>query len=439
MSSQIRLFASAGMIYSFYSRMDFAANFPNALTWAFLAALAASTATRLWLAQRQMRHVRANRNAVPGTFADAIPLASHQKAADYTVAKSRLGMIDVLVSAALALLLTLGGLLQVFSDLWALALEPGGVAHGTALLLTVFLFQGVAGLPLALYRTFVVEERFGFNRMTLRLFLADLVKHALVGLALGAPLLLAVLWLMGRSGELWWLYTWALWVLYSLLMMVVYPALIMPLFNKFTPLTQGDLATRVSDLLQRTGFRSSGLFIMDGSRRSSHGNAFFTGFGGAKRIVLFDTLVNRLQPPEVEAVLAHELGHYKLHHIAKAMALTIALSFAVLLLLGWIAAQDWFYAGLGVAAPSDAAALVLFFLVLPEFLFFLQPLTSLYSRKREYEADAYARRHADGAELVSALVKLYQDNAATLTPDPLHSAFYDSHPPAALRIARLRA
>jgi STE24 endopeptidase len=418
--------------------MDSAAAFPNALTWAFLAALGAATATRLWLAQRQVRHVRANRGAVPRTFADTIPLPSHQKAADYTVAKSRLGMVDVLVGAALALLLTVGGLIQAFSDLWALALAPGGVAHGTALLLSVFLFQGLAGLPTTLYRTFVVEERFGFNRMTLRLFVADLVKHALVGLALGVPLLLAVLWLMGRAGELWWLYTWAVWVLYSLLMMLVYPALIMPLFNKFTPLTEGELAGRVSDLLRRTGFRSSGLFVMDGSKRSSHGNAFFTGFGGAKRIVLFDTLVHRLQPPEVEAVLAHELGHYKLHHIAKAMALTLTLSFAVLVLLGELSDQPWFYAGLGVTTPSDAAALLLFFLVLPEFLFYLQPFTSLYSRKREYEADAYARRHADADELVKALVKLYQDNAATLTPDPLHSAFYDSHPPAALRIARLR-
>lgn len=410
----------------------------NALTWAFVAALGAATATRLWLAQRQVRHVRGHRDAVPATFEEAIPLASHQKAADYTVAKSRVGMVDVLVGAAVTLLLTLGGLIQAFSDLWALALQAGGVAHGTALLLGVFLFQALAGLPTTLYRTFVVEERFGFNRMTPRLFVADLVKHTLVGLALGVPLLLAVLWLMGRAGELWWLYTWAVWVAYSLLMMVVYPALIMPLFNKFTPLAEGELAARVDELLARTGFRSSGLFIMDGSKRSSHGNAFFTGFGGAKRIVLFDTLVNRLQPPEVEAVLAHELGHYKLHHIAKAMALTLSLSFAVLFLLGQLADQEWFYAGLGVATPSDAAALLLFFLVLPEFLFFLQPLTSLYSRKREYEADAYARRHASADELVKALVKLYQDNAATLTPDPLHSAFYDSHPPAALRISRLR-
>jgi STE24 endopeptidase len=411
----------------------------NALTWAFLAALAAATATRLWLAVRQMQHVRAHRGAVPATFAEAIPLPSHQKAADYTVAKARLGTIDVLIGAALVLWLTLGGLIEGLSRLWGNWLAAGSVLHGTALLLTIFLVQALAGLPLTLYRTFVVEERFGFNRMTAPLFLADLVKHTLVGLALGTPLLLAVLWLMGRAGPYWWLYTWVVWVGYSLLMMLVYPAFILPLFNKFTPLQDGELRARVAELLARTGFKSSGLYIMDGSRRSSHGNAFFTGFGGAKRIVLFDTLVSRLQPPEVEAVLAHELGHYKLHHIAKSMALTIGLSFALLFVLGQLIGQDGFYRGLGVTTPSDAAALALFFLVLPEFLFFLHPVTSLYSRKREYEADAYARLHASADELVKALVKLYQDNAATLTPDPLHSAFYDSHPPAAMRIARLRA
>jgi STE24 endopeptidase len=410
----------------------------NALTIVFLAALAAATATRLWLSQRQMRHVRAHRDAVPGTFADAIPLSAHQKAADYTVSKARLGMLDVLLSAGLAVWLTLGGLLQWISELWGRWLEPGSVLHGTALLLTVFFVQAAIGLPTTVYRTFVVEERFGFNRMTPRLFIADLVKHTLVGLALGVPLLLAVLWLMGRMGEHWWLYVWLVWIAYFLLMMMIYPALILPLFNKFTPIVEGELAARVSALLERTGFKSSGLYMMDGSKRSSHGNAFFTGFGAAKRIVLFDTLVNRLQPPEVEAVLAHELGHYKLHHIAKGMALSFAVSFAVLFALGQLIDKPWFYEGLGVSTPSNAAALALFFLVLPEFLFFLNPLTSLYSRKREFEADAYATSHANSDELVAALVKLYQDNAATLTPDPLHSAFYDSHPPAATRIARLR-
>lgn len=411
----------------------------NAFTWAFLAALATATLARLWLSGRQMRHVRAHRDAVPGTFAESIPLSAHQKAADYTIAKSRLGMLDILIGAAIVLLMTLGGLIQWLSGLWGRWLEAGSVAHGTALLLTLFAVQAAAGLPTTLYRTFVIEERFGFNRMTLRLFLADLARHALVGLALGVPLLLAVLWLMGRAGAHWWLYAWVLWVAYSLLMMMIYPAFIMPIFNKFTPLREGELAERVGALLARTGFRSSGLYMMDGSKRSSHGNAFFTGFGAAKRIVLFDTLVNRLRPPEVEAVLAHELGHYKLHHIVKGMALTIAVSFVLLFVLGLLVSELWFYRGLGVASESNAAALALFLVALPEFLFFLHPLTSLYSRKREFEADRYATRHAEADELVKALVKLYEDNAATLTPDPLHSAFYDSHPPAAIRIARLRA
>jgi STE24 endopeptidase len=411
---------------------------PNALTWLFLLVLASASAARLWLAQRQVRHVHAHRGAVPQTFAAAIPLEAHQKAADYTVAKARLGMLEDALGAALTLVLTLGGLIQWISDLWGRWLEAGGLLHGSALLLTVFLVQAALGLPATLYRTFVIEERFGFNRMTLRLFIADLVKHTLVGLALGVPLLVVVLWLMGRAGPHWWLYVWAVWVGYSLLMMMVYPAFILPLFNKFTPVTEGELAARIAALLSRTGFKSSGLYMMDGSRRSSHGNAFFTGFGAAKRIVLFDTLVNRLQPPEVEAVLAHELGHYKLHHIAKGLALTMGLSFAVLLVLGQVIDRSWFYEGLGVTTPGNAAALALFFLALPEFLFFLHPLTSLYSRSREFEADAYAVSHADSSELVKALVKLYHDNAATLTPDPVHSAFYDSHPPAATRIARLR-
>ena len=410
----------------------------NTLTWLFLAALVAASATRLWLAARQIHHVRAHRDAVPPTFAEAIGLSAHQKAADYTVAKTRLGMVDVLVSAALLLVLTLGGGIQALSELWARVFEHGSVAHGTALLVTIFFVQGVVALPLTIVRTFGVEARFGFNRMTPRLFVVDLVKHTLVGLALGVPLLLAVLWLMGRMGTWWWLYVWAVWFGFSMLMMVVYPAFIMPLFNKFTPLTEGELAERVKAVLSRCGFKSSGLFVMDGSKRSSHGNAFFTGFGAAKRIVLFDTLVSRLRPPEVEAVLAHELGHYRLHHIAKGMALTAGVSLAVLFVLGQLIDKAWFYEGLGVSSASNAAALALFLMVLPEFLFFVQPLTSLYSRKREFEADAYAVDHAAPGDLVQALVKLYQDNAATLTPDPLHSAFYDSHPPAAARIARLR-
>ena len=410
----------------------------NAFSWLFIAALALTTLTRLWLAQRQMRHVRAHREAVPATFAAEIPLAAHQKAADYTVAKAKLGMLDLLLGAAVLLAFTLGGGIERLSGLWARAFEAGSLAHGTALILSVVLLQALIGLPLAVYRTFGVEQRFGFNNMTPRLFVTDLAKQAVLAVLLGVPLLLAVLWLMARMGAAWWLYVWLVWTVFSLVLMMVYPAYILPLFNKFTPLADGELARRVAHLLERTGFRSRGLFVMDGSKRSSHGNAFFAGLGAGKRIVLFDTLVSRLAPSEVEAVLAHELGHYKLHHIAKALALSAAVSLAGLWILGQLIHQPWFYAGLGVRTASTAAALLLFLMVAPEFTFFLHPLTSRYSRRREFEADAYATRHAQADDLVAALVKLYKDNAATLTPDPLHSAFYDSHPPAAARIARLR-
>jgi STE24 endopeptidase len=410
----------------------------SAFTWVFLAVLAAATLTRLWLAYRQIAHVRAHRDAVPGLFAEAIPLAAHQKAADYTVAKSRLGIVDTLLDAAILLALTLGGVLQWLSDLWERAFAASSLWHGTALILAVFAIRGALGLPLSLYRIFVVEERFGFNRMTWKLYLTDLVKQVIVGAVLGIPLLLVVLWLMHAAGSLWWLYAWAVLVAYSLFLQMIYPAVVMPLFNKFSPLSDPVLARRVEDLLRRTGFRSRGLYVMDGSKRSSHGNAFFTGFGAAKRIVLFDTLVSRLQPAEVEAVLAHELGHYKLHHIVKGMALSWGFSFVLLFALGVLAGEPWFYRGLGMATATLPVALLLFMLVAPEFTFFLQPLLSLFSRKNEFEADRYAARHADAGELVHALVKLYHDNSATLTPDPLHSAYYDSHPPAATRIARLR-
>ena len=411
---------------------------PSALTWLFLLALAAASATRLWLARRQVRHVAAHRDAVPGSFAGAIPLESHRKAADYTVAKTRLGMIGVVVHAAVLLAFTLGGGLQLLSDLWTRAFAQGSLAHGTALLVSLAVVLAAINLPLALYRVFVVEQRFGFNRMTPRLFVTDLVKQVLVALVLGVPLILAVLWLMERMGEYWWAYVWVVWNAFLLVVNMIAPTLILPLFNKLTPITEGEVSARVKALLERCGFKARGVFLMDGSKRSSHGNAFFAGFGGAKRIVLFDTLVERLAPPEVEAVLAHELGHYKLHHIVKNLVLSAVVSFAGLWLLGQLIDKPWFYQGLGVAAPGTAAALALFLLVIPEFLFFFDPLASRYSRKHEFEADAYAVSHADRAELEQALVKLYRDNASTLTPDPLHSAFYDSHPPAATRIARLK-
>jgi STE24 endopeptidase len=407
-------------------------------TWIFLAVLSAATGTRLWLTLRQMRYVHAHRGAVPGMFAESIPLAAHQKAADYTVAKARLGIIDTLLDAAILLALTLGGVLQWLSDLWQRAFAPESLWHGSALILTVFLLKGILGLPLSLYRIFVVEERFGFNRMTLKLFIVDLVKGLAVGAVLGVPLLLVVLWLAQAAGPWWWLYVWVVLVVYSLFLQMIYPALVMPLFNKFSPLADPVLAARVEDLLRRTGFRSRGLYVMDGSKRSSHGNAFFTGFGAAKRIVLFDTLVSRLQPAEVEAVLAHELGHYKLRHIIKGMAISWSFSFVLLAVLGLLGNQPWFTQGLGVETHTLPVALLLFLLVMPEFTFFLQPLLSLFSRKNEYEADRYAAQYADARELAQALVKLYHDNSSTLTPDPLHSAYYDSHPPAAMRIARLR-
>ncbi|MGA7984945.1 MAG: M48 family metallopeptidase [Burkholderiales bacterium] len=411
---------------------------PNAFTWIFLAALAAATGVRLWLAQRQIGYVRSHRAAVPQSFATTISLAAHQKAADYTVAKARLGTLEILISAAALLALTLGGLTELISAAWARVFGSGGVAHGTALIVTVAVLFSALELPVTVYRTFVVEARYGFNRMTPALFIADLAKQALLAALLGIPLLVLVLWLTGEMGAYWWLYVWLAWTGFNLLVLLIYPTFIAPLFNKFTPLADPTLAGRIEGLLARCGFRSKGLYVMDGSKRSNHGNAYFTGFGASKRIVLFDTLLARLAPPEVEAVLAHELGHYKRHHVWKRVLLLFAFSFALLWLLGGLIDQAWFYQGLNVSTRTAATGLLLFVLVMPVFTFLLHPLTSLYSRKHEYEADAYAAAHASAAELVKALVKLYQDNAATLTPDPLHSAFYDSHPPAATRIARLQ-
>ena len=410
----------------------------NTFTWVFLAALLATTGTRLWLATRQSRYVLAHRDAVPESFAGTIPLAAHQKAADYTVVKTRLALADVCLSVALTLALTFGGVLQWLSDAWARIAPPFGIAHGVLLIVSVVVLLSLLELPLTLYRTFVVEERFGFNRITPRLFAIDLAKQTLLSAALGIPLLTLVLWLMAQMGELWWIWVWLAWAVFNLLVLLIYPTFIAPLFNKFSPLADRALAERIESLLARCGFRSSGLYVMDGSTRSSHGNAYFTGFGAAKRIVFFDTLLARLAPGEVEAVLAHELGHFKRHHVWKRVAVLFAASFALLWVLGQLINEPWFYAGLNVATQSTATALLLFVLVTPVFTFFLQPLTSLHSRRHEFEADAYAASHASAAELVQALVKLYQDNASTLTPDPLHSAFYDSHPPAATRIARLR-
>ncbi|HEY0665556.1 MAG TPA: M48 family metallopeptidase [Gallionella sp.] len=406
-------------------------------TLLFVAALALTTVARLWLARRHLAHIAAHRAAVPQAFSGRVQLAEHQKAADYTSAKTRFAMVSGVFDAVLLLAFTLGGGIQFFAGLnnnWF----ASPIAQGMATIVSVMLLTSLLEIPFNLYRTFVIEERFGFNKMTLALYLKDALKGLLVGTALGLPLLLGVLWLMERMGEYWWLYVWLVWMGFNLLILFIYPAFIAPLFNKFTPMADEEMKARITALLQKCGFATSGLFVMDGSKRSSHGNAYFTGFGKTKRIVFFDTLLGRLNGNEIEAVLAHELGHFKHRHVMKRIVTTFAMSLAFLWLLGQLMQTAWFYEGLGVSTPSTALALLLFFMVLPVFSFLLSPLMSAYSRKHEFEADAYAARQTDAADLVSALVKLYQDNAATLTPDPLYSRFYDSHPPAAVRIAHLQ-
>lgn len=406
-------------------------------TLLFLLALASSTGLRLWLAQRQFRHVAAHRQAVPADFAGQVPLEAHQKAADYTCAKVRLAQADTALDAAVLLGLTLGGGIDWLARLWAGWLGAP-LWQGVAVIASVLLISGLLGLPLTLLATFGVEARFGFNRTTPALYLADLAKSVLLGALLGLPLLALVLWLLTALGSQAWLAVWAVWVGFSLVLMVVFPTLIAPLFNRFVPLDNPELKSRIEALLLRCGFRASGVFVMDGSRRSSHGNAYFTGFGRAKRIVFFDTLMQQLRPSEIEAVLAHELGHFHHRHIVQRMLTSFALSLAVLAGLQWLLGASWFQPALGVNTPSLASGLLLFMLALPVFSFPLTPLTSLLSRRHEYQADAFAARHASADDLIHALVKLYRDNAATLTPDPLHSQFYDSHPPASLRIAHLK-
>ena len=407
------------------------------LTALFLVALVLTTGVRLWLASRHRAHVAAHRAEVPAAFRDAIPLDAHQKAADYTVARVGLARADVVVGALLLLVLTLGGGLQWLYDT-AGALAGDGLVRDLVFVGLLTLASGLIDLPFMLYRTFVIEQRFGFNKMTLGMFLGDQAKHALVAAAIGAPVLAVVLWIMDSLGSAWWFYAWAFWLAFSLAAMLLYPTLIAPLFNKFEPMPDGELRSRIEGLLERCGFRADGLFVMDGSRRSAHGNAYFTGFGKGKRIVFFDTLLNRLGGDEIEAVLAHELGHYKHHHIWKRVALIGGGSLAFFALLGWLIDQPWFYAQLGVTSEGDVIALTLFALVMPVFSFPLSPVMSLMSRRHEFEADAYAAAQTRSGWLVSALVKLYRDNASTLTPDPLYSSFYDSHPPAALRVAKLQ-
>ena len=404
----------------------------------FLSAVILSAGLKLWLLLRQMRHVWTHRDAPPAAFLGIIPLEEHRKAAAYTLAKARLGLAHLTVETALLLFFTLGGGLQWLHDGLAARLDSPLLA-GAALLLGLGLISAVAELPLSALGQFRVEARFGFNRQTPAGFVADLAKQALLGLLLGSPLLLLVLWLMGVMGENWWLWVWGVWMGFNLLILAVYPTFIAPLFNKFTPLADASLKERIERLLDRAGFKASGVFVMDGSRRSSHGNAYFTGLGKNKRIVFFDTLLSQLSPDQIEAVLAHELGHFKHRHIVKRIGLMFVLSLAMLAALAWVKEAGWFYAGLGVTSQTDATALALFFLALPVFLFPATPFMSLYSRKHEFEADAFAARQTEAGHLISALVRLYRDNAATLTPDPVYSLFYDSHPKAVERIEKLDA
>jgi STE24 endopeptidase len=390
---------------------------------------------RLWLSQRQIIHVTEHRNAVPSAFAGQISLEAHQKAADYTLAKQRFGRFSLCIDIALLLLLTLGGGLQGLHDFWSG--KFGGIPYGLAMMGSVGLMSTIAGLPLSYLHQFGLEAQFGFNRMKPTLFFVDLGKQLLLSVVLGGPVIAIVLWLIGATDKNWWLFVWLFWVSFNLLVLFIYPRWIAPLFNKFSPLEDAELKCRIEALLKRCEFTSGGLFVMDGSKRSSHGNAYFTGFGKNRRIVFFDTLLERLTPPQIEAVLAHELGHFKHRHVLGRIAMIFGLSLVFLWLLGQLITSPVFFIGLGLEQGNNALGLLLFSLVLPVFTFPLTPFGSWLSRRQEYEADAYAVSQTSGKDLSEALVKLYEDNAATLTPDPLHSAFYDSHPPAALRIAHL--
>ncbi|HEY6643769.1 M48 family metallopeptidase [Povalibacter sp.] len=406
-------------------------------TLLFVLLLMLSTLLRSWLNQRQIAAVARHREKVPDAFAGQVDLDSHRKAADYTVALGGLNRWDILLDALVALAFTLGGGIQAIDHLWqAATLSP--VWHGTVVVLSTLLAMSAIGLPLSIYRTFGIEAHFGFNRMTAGLFIADLLKGLLLMLLLGGPLLYVILYLMQRAGSLWWLYAWGVWTAFTLFITWAWPTFIAPLFNKFTPLGDEALKQRTESLLQRCGFASQGVFVMDGSRRSVHGNAYFTGVGRNKRIVFFDTLIERLHGAEIEAVLAHELGHFRLHHVRSRLILSLLFGLGGLALLGLLAAWPPFYQALGIGQPSAHAALLLFMLVLPTFTFFLTPLGAWWSRKHEFEADEFAAEFSDAGKLAEALVKLYRDNATTLTPDTLHSTFYDSHPPALIRIARLQ-
>ena len=404
---------------------------------ALIIALVTGYCLQTLLVRRHMAHVAAHRDAVPAAFAGHIPLAAHQKAADYTRAKVRLGLVDFAISAALVLMWTLGGMLDTLDRFWR-GFEIPPLWSGVAVVVTFIVISALLDVPLSLFRTFRLEQRFGFNRMTLRLFIVDLLKQGVLLLVIGVPLITLVLWTMIRNASQWWFLLWLIWLAFSLVMMWAYPAFIAPWFNKFRPLADAALRARIEALLQRNGFASQGIFVMDGSSRSTHGNAYFTGMGANKRIVFFDTLIGELSHEEIEAVLAHELGHFKCRHITSRITIMAAVIFAGCALLGWLAGQDWFYADLGITLPSVHTALILFLLIAPAFTFFLQPGFSWLSRRHEFEADDFAAGQSQATHLIHALVKLYRENANTLTPDPLYSSFHDSHPPAPVRIAHLQ-
>ncbi len=409
------------------------------LTLIFVSLLFITSLVRFWLGNRHIHHIQTNRNQVPKAFSNTISLEAHQKAADYSTAKTKLALTESLAQAIFLLILTIGGGLQWLDQLWLACLPDHNIIRGALVICSTLVISSIVELPFDYYHTFTIDEKFGFNKMTPKMFISDLIKHGLLGIALGAPILLIALWLMRSAGEYWWFYLWLVWSVFNIVMLAIYPTYIAPLFNKFTPLADISLKNRIERLLSKCGFKSQGLFVMDGSTRSGHGNAYFTGFGSSKRVVFFYTLLDKLNEDEIEAVLAHELGHFKHQHVIKRVIMMFLISLIGLAILGWLINQSWFYAGLGITTPSHHMALLLFLLVSPIFLYLLRPIMASYSRKNEFEADRYAATHANAQHLIEALVKLYRDNASTLTPDPLYSNFYDSHPPASIRISKLSA
>ena len=410
----------------------------HTFTQLFLLMFVFSIGLRLWLSARQIAHIRQHRDNVPESFADKITLEEHQKAADYTTTKTTFGRLPLFYDACLLLLWTLGGGLE-WLDQSIIAMEFGPIMTGITVMLAFMLISSALDLPFSIYTTFVIEEKFGFNNTTVKTFIIDMIKGSALGLAIGVPLLFAILWLMEQMGDMWWIYTWLLLSGFSILMMWIYPTWIAPIFNKFEPLEEGDTLSRIKGLLERCGFSSDGVFVIDGSKRSSHGNAYFSGFGRNKRIVFYDTLLKMLSDDELEAVLAHELGHFKKKHIIKSIFISFATTLVGLAILAWLMKNQWFYNGLGLSTQSTYMALLLFTMVSPVFTFVLSPIMSLFSRKNEFEADAFAAEQTDAQHLIKALVGLYRENASTLTPDPVYSAFYDSHPPAPVRIEHLNS